>query len=238
MRSRGPAEAGPSVEGSSPSPTSRLRCNAYATATSTPVTTSGNSSTQNRSPANGRAWVDQPMGDDHDNHVTSAESPTARSANATPRTAPASPLAVLEYSASCAVTAATPVKTSATAVSPSPNANAPAVAMPVAASATAVATPVTSANPPHTTSAAVRGAYLPTTVDDSSSCLPVSSSCLVCRTIVNTHTNAANTDSIVPNRQAVKPPAVDRSWAGPYNSEIEGLSPRLVVSEARCAGSG
>src|SRR5690606_14936549 len=152
VRSRGAAVAGPSGVGSSPNPTSLRRCNRQAVTARAAVTTTGMSNTQNRSPANGRTRVAQPSGDNHDNREASAdESPTARTANAIPSTAPARPLAVLEYSASCAVTAATPVNTHATDVNPRPNANAPDADVPAAINAAAVASPVSAANAAHTT---------------------------------------------------------------------------------------
>ncbi len=153
----------------------------------------------NRSSVNARTWVAQPIGDNQESQSRPVvESPIARSANVTPSAAPARPLAVREYSAIWAVTPATPVNTSPTDAMPSPNASDPDAAIPAATMAPLAASPVARLSPAPTSSAAVSGAYRPTTVEDSSSCLPVSSSCRVCRVTTNTQASARNSGSSVP----------------------------------------
>ena len=91
----------------------------------TSITVTCRPNTHQRSPAYGRTCKDQPNGESQDSTPFPA-SPTARRANAAPRTANEIPRAVRAEADNCAATAATAAKTRPEAASAAPKATEPA----------------------------------------------------------------------------------------------------------------
>jgi hypothetical protein len=147
------------------------------------------------------------MGDSHDNQDSwVAESPTARSRNATPRTAKAIPLAGRECSVSWAVIAATPAKTRPLRPTPTARAIDPATGRPMATYPSAVTTASTTLTASTNSRLAVSQAYRPTAAELTSSARPVSSSWRVCRVISSRLIRPTRKTPGVTTCQAVAPP--------------------------------
>ena len=96
-----------------------------AAATRTAVAASNSRKGHHRSPANGRAFWAHPIGENHET-VPSPMSPTARSTNAAPSTAPAAPYTTRVFSVTWAARSATPPNKSPIRMNDTPNTNDPA----------------------------------------------------------------------------------------------------------------
>jgi len=180
-RSQVGAAAGPSRVGSAPAPTSRRTSSAAAARSRTTSRAAGRSSTAQRSPAKGRNRSAQPMGDSHDSHDSrGAESPMARSRNAAPSAARASPLAGLAYSVSWAAMAARPAKTSPLSPQTAARVTDPAAGRPWETYPRAQRAASTTLTASTYSRPAAGQAYRPTTPELTSSARPVSSSWRVC----------------------------------------------------------
>ena len=164
-------------------------------------------------------------------------SATARIANPTPSTAPANAVAVRAFSASCAVTAATPANTHPQPANAAPRAIAPVTGVPCAIPAAATTTPMIRAAPAAVITAATNCADRPTTPAINSSVRPASSSARVrlitVKMVINPITVAANT----PIRHAVNPPTeVDPT--GPSMARNAGFAVIDAANAARSVWSG
>ena len=147
------------------------------------------------------------------------------------------PLALREYSASWAATAAKAVKTKPTKAIEPPNAHAPAGGS-FALIESAWIRPINTDAPPATTTAAVSAAYRPTTPALNSSARPVSSSARVWRVTVKTAISPIIRARKPTMRQAMKPPAVVKSNAGPYSSANDGFAAAPAASAAFASAVG
>ena len=106
--SRGPAQPSrrPGRGCTSPPPRSRRKAKAHAVTTSATIAATIGRNGHHFSPANGRVFCAHPIGESHE-IVPSPMSPTARSTNAAPSTAPAIPYTTRVFSLTCAATSAT-----------------------------------------------------------------------------------------------------------------------------------
>ena len=99
--------------------------------------------------------------------------------------------------------------------------------------ASACSNPATSDAPIETSSAAASSPCLPTTPALTSSARPESSSARVWRTTVSIAMTPVSSARNPPMRHATKPPAVVRSYAGPYSTFSAGEVPSDATSASR-----
>ena len=232
VRRCGVAAGRPGRSGSRPAPTSRRARSANASAAQAPAISTHTSSGHQRSPANGRISCAMPMGESQVSALPWT-SPTARRANAAPRTTPASPLAARALVVTCAVTAPTPANIRPQAPSEAPSATEPAAGSPSAISPRAAIAAIATSAPATTSSAAATGAFAPTAPARISSVRPVSSSARVWRVTIMKLISATITARL-PVRHEVRPPIVSSARGGPYRI-VKVVLPSTVA--AKCSRS-
>ena len=191
-RSRTPAAAGPGRGRSRPAPRSRRPTRISATAARPAVAPSDSSSGHHRSPAYGRVFCAQPIGEAHD-AAPSPTSPMARTTNDPASTMPAMPDAARAVSTTWAVAAVSVANSAPVAAKPAPISTEPPAGRPIATRPAATIAPVRTSIPNATPSAASTGARRPIGAARSSSRRPDSSSPRVRRDTISNDINATAT---------------------------------------------
>ena len=189
------------------------------------------------SPANGRVFCAQPIGDSHES-VPSPTSPSARNRNAAPRRRPPIPYTTRVFSLTCASTRVHAAKNSPNSVNERPNTTDPVAGRPTPSSERVTNAPVTTFMAPTVSSADAGSECRPTARDRTSSARPASSSPRVMRPSMKRLMSPIRINPKVPVWNATCPPTVSRPWAGPLNTIAAALPSdvRAAASRSDCFG--